>query len=851
MVLQGLKGNARMLSENDRQNLFRNLSRNRVVLVTGAGFSKDARNIQGEKLPDSKSLASKLWEYLYGDEYDDLSNLKTLYAAAQKNRKGISGLKQFLSENLHAETIPSWYKEVTNWYWNRIYTFNIDDLIEQIYHDLPVSLKTIVAPDYFHERDQFLRQIQYIKLHGSITEDKPLTFGPMEYATRAAMRTDIWYHHFVEDYSTLPTIFIGTELDEPLFWQYIELRGAHARGEEKVRRPKCFLVNPMIPKPNIEMLEQFNIVPIFATAQQFFEWLSEQCRPYSREDVLRNVYEGLEPALQASQQGMPTERVREIEYFFSRFKAPVRPVEPKRSSMFLLGIPPTWDDIASDIDARRDISGEINSFLREMHDSSRYDILQITSPAGGGKSTVLRRAALELVDDGFTVYFSDGSSPLDSGKVARYVSSFPNRSFLFFDNAGDDLSVIAELWDRVKGSPNCPVFVLASRTNDAVYKGDELERVGAQVKEIPLTNLSLEEIRRVLETLDRHDRLGKLKEKSQAAREKEFVRKAKKQILVAMREATSGLGFDEILTDEFHKISPGSAKLLYLINALASDDDYGMTMQQMISSIDLPPNEVQLLVERNLSGILVQHENDPSKFYIRHPAIAHYIVQSAPRPELAVATRLLLCSLATVMPEGAEKKNSRAFRLYRRLLSHTEMLARYPNDLNTVRSIYDGIRDSYRDDGHYWLHYGAYEVEQQGGEIGLAENYLDQASGLMPYSRQVETVKAHLLFKKAEQAANPAVAEQYANEALAILRVHMANPQSVSKHALHIFGHQMDAYIKKWIPRSQQAKYFSDIHRELKRSIPPHMENHPIIVNILKTLKRSELETAIKNKPLN
>jgi hypothetical protein len=261
-----------MLSENDKQNLLRNLVRGRVVLVTGAGFSADATNVSGSTLPVGNQLAKSLWNFLYETEYDDKTSLKTLYAAAQTHRKGKAALRDFLFGELSVKEYPQWYRAVCDWFWRRVYTFNADDLLERVFEDKSTPiLDRIVAPATYKERDAFLRSIQYIKLHGSIDDERDLTFGPREYGTRAAARADIWYLHFVEDYSTLPTIFVGTELDEPLMWQYVELRGAQQTRGQKVRRPKCFLVSPTISKPNEEVLEQFNIVAIRATGQLFFK----------------------------------------------------------------------------------------------------------------------------------------------------------------------------------------------------------------------------------------------------------------------------------------------------------------------------------------------------------------------------------------------------------------------------------------------------------------------------------------------------------------------------------------------------------------------------------------------------
>src|SRR5262249_22744608 len=155
--------------------------------------------------------------------YDGKTPLRTLYEAAQTNANGLESLRQFLFESLHATAWPSWYHNVTRWFWHRIYTFNADDLMEQVYATAgSPKLEAIVAPDHYRERDQFLRVLQLIKLHGSITDKRPLTFGISDYGLRGADRVDVWYLHFVQDYSTLPTVFIGSSLDEPLFWQYVQ-----------------------------------------------------------------------------------------------------------------------------------------------------------------------------------------------------------------------------------------------------------------------------------------------------------------------------------------------------------------------------------------------------------------------------------------------------------------------------------------------------------------------------------------------------------------------------------------------------------------------------------------------------
>ena len=835
-----------MLSENDKQNLFRNLARNRVVLVTGAGFSADATNIAGENLPVGNQLAKALWKFLYDGDYDNKTTLKTLYGAAQTHRKGKAALRDFLEDRLRVRDYPTWYSGVAAWYWRRVYTFNADDLLERIYNDVPAPmLRTIVAPAEYQDRDAFLRGIQYVKLHGSITDNRDLTFGPREYGIRAAARADLWYIHFVEDYSTMPTLFIGTELDEQLFWQYVELRGAQTARGAKVRRPKCFLVAPQISKPNEEMLGQYNIVCVRSTAEGFFAWLADEAEALSRENVLRLVDPTLEPALLASEHGLPGREVARIEHFYSFFRVPVRPADPRARATFLLGNPPTWEDIAADLDAHREIDDVVAGALVDAIRTDSADVIMISSAAGGGKSTICKRAAMELIDSGYSVYFSEGDSSPDPEKLTAHLVSLEERAFLFFDNAGHDLSLIAELAASVRDNRAKPVIVVATRSNDLAFKGYEFARAGARVLTINIPDLSEKDISAILERLERHDVLGNLRERTPEERIEVFRTKARKQILVAMREATSGRGFDEIIQHEFASVDPREAQLLYLIAALASDGEYGLTAQQMITAMDLPPNDTQVLIEKSLAGILVQHEFDPSKYFIRHPAIAHFVIDSAPRPLLADAVIALLITISTVLPAGKERRWSRAFRLYKSVLNHHRLNSVFSGRQFLVRKIYEGIKDYYRDDGHYWLQYGSYETEY-GGDISLAENYIQQAAALLSANnRQVETATAHVLLKKALSSPNAASAAPYMEDALKILRPHMAD-QNVSLHALHIFGSQMLKYVWQWSPTVERAEQFRSVYEELRRAIPDHLRSHPELKRVLDELKRAELETTVR-----
>ena len=63
-----------------RQQLANQISRGQVVLVTGAGFSLDARNLAGSNLPNVRSLTEQLWPIAFPNEpFDARSTLGEIY----------------------------------------------------------------------------------------------------------------------------------------------------------------------------------------------------------------------------------------------------------------------------------------------------------------------------------------------------------------------------------------------------------------------------------------------------------------------------------------------------------------------------------------------------------------------------------------------------------------------------------------------------------------------------------------------------------------------------------------------------------------------------------------------------
>ena len=193
--------------------LFRQFAKGNVVLFAGAGFSLGARNARGTDPP----LSSQLCEILASEcgwRYDG-EDLTDVFDQARKHL-GRGGLKGVLS-SLYEDCEPaSWHSIVPNILWYRIYTTNIDDVVENSYRVGGIQkLHSIVCPQSYQDHDIWYQNVQCVHLHGCVTDfDKGFTFTAEEFAIQTASPNP-WYQAAVEDMQSKSFVFVGTRMNEP------------------------------------------------------------------------------------------------------------------------------------------------------------------------------------------------------------------------------------------------------------------------------------------------------------------------------------------------------------------------------------------------------------------------------------------------------------------------------------------------------------------------------------------------------------------------------------------------------------------------------------------------------------
>ena len=209
-------------TENDIELLYGSLNSRKPILFLGAGFSYEAL-CNGHKIPMGEELRNSLYKEFYeldcpkdttADDKEQIKgyNLSELCKAIQQDGREADLERKLLSIFKGATPNPSdpYQNLLCDYYWDKIYTLNIDDLVENIF--ISKQIDFVVQNESVRKPSQNIRQI--IKLHGCVNHPEcGFVFSSNEYAINTALE-DYRLKEFANDYFSNDIIFLGTEFNE-------------------------------------------------------------------------------------------------------------------------------------------------------------------------------------------------------------------------------------------------------------------------------------------------------------------------------------------------------------------------------------------------------------------------------------------------------------------------------------------------------------------------------------------------------------------------------------------------------------------------------------------------------------
>jgi hypothetical protein len=406
-------------------------------LVLGAGASAGCRNSAG-LLPLGGSLMKRFLDDIGLDASPDVT-LAHAYdeTVAQRGQTQVVALLRELYAG--AEPLP-WHRRIAELAWEAIWTFNIDDVIENAYR-VATSPPQYISVRLWDERPQPLGgatgRVPIVHLHGYVgtIEPKPdpkLIFGLAEYLGALRSAPGNWHTRFSSEFLDKPVIIVGARLSDELDFGEVIRSGNTSRD---YGYPSLIVVD----KPtdlNRRQYERWGLTLVECQAERFFEYLVTEVR--------------------AKAGSLPTNRhtTRYTERTFQVLPKHREDDSPSVGHDFFGGHSPEWVDVLDELDAEprfvREILERIGTPAAAPHDL--HHIYLLVGAPFGGKSTALLRVGRELQELGWEPTYLTGLDRLEIDESLAYFRDRPNAVLLVEDIHYDinDLVVLLE-HARAKG----------------------------------------------------------------------------------------------------------------------------------------------------------------------------------------------------------------------------------------------------------------------------------------------------------------------------------------------------------------------------------------------------------------
>ncbi len=742
------------------------MARGEVVLFTGAGFSAGARNAAGEPVPQGSELKRAIWGLIEPGEEPDLgSTLADTYAVALAQGRG--RLSELLKDRLTVapESLSETHETWLSLPWRRSYTLNIDDL--EAAASRRFDLPNRIVPHSglkLHLPDTAGGDLLYTHLNGTLDDVPDVTFADPQYGQRHLQENPL-YEQLAADLLSYSVVFVGTEIRESLFWQYIAMRDSRGTRGVKEMRPASFLVTPELPGDRRRMLATFNIRWVPATVGEFAaEVLAEL------EDASRRGH-AVRRTAASKGRGVDLPLVADL--------ASLPSASP---SEYLMGAAPSWEDIRSGRAVERE-------FEREIDASGFEGCVVIAGTAGAGTSTTLKRLALRLMAEGADVHWVGANHDFDAHELSRALAQRSEDIVLFVDDADTFGRSLRDLVKDLRGAMPHVTLVLGMRAArlDPILGQDMGDGLFREIN-VPLLEDS--DIEGLLATLDRDNKLGALKPLRHKDRVERIRKECSRELLVAMIEATSGEQFELKVAEEFGSLE-SEQRLIYAVVAIATELRFGLTRDEVLIAAGDVSNTGLFALDRLLARRLLLDRGGQG-IQVRHRRLAEVVVDEMRRGGQTLEPYRGLARTMAMRARPGDRR-SREAKLLTALIAHGRIGKTFT--VNEARSIYDSLEELLRESYHYWLQRGAFEV--QNGNIRHAGIFLQQARAGERHDYRVDTEWAYYLLKSAYLDPEATGAPQKVAEAKEILLDQIDQRGARDVHVWHVYGSQILAWTRR------------------------------------------------------
>jgi len=745
--MDGLKGINATRTEQpfDSDEMLRRIASGNAVLFLGAGFSFGSTSVGSDKLSTASVIADQLGSIAGFQAEGDLRY------AAEKFRQlvGAQELVDFLRSAFSVAATTPDHQTVASLEWRRVYTTNYDLAFERAAES---SGRVVSTVDLSQHPSEHLSQAgACVHINGSLRSlsieslDGPFKLTNHSYLAPDAIAASQWSYPFKRDLEEAACIvFVGYSLYD------IEIQRV-LFGAPHFRTKTYFVCRKGEPERNTFLLSEFGAVLPYG-----LDWFANLIR--SEISKYQKGYSGDEPRLFDK-------------YEVARAQVTVRDADV--ATMLMHG---DIKDSVVDSSVYSDqgapllvIRDEISTAEKQL-EAGRSVV--IVGDFGNGKTLATRILKSKLASQGFAVYSADESDSAQFSDL-ELLTKRQGLVFLFIDDFESNLELVQHFCIL---RPNNVRLVLSARTARVERVRKDLAAWGLDFVEVPVDELSNDEVTRLVEIFDGAGLWGDLASLSPSAKANRIIQKNRRQLSLALLEILESpqvkarvadlLG--SLLPDKSHKATVFSIALLQvvgnsphisMVSEVAGNNaiyEPGLRLNESFKSIfDIQGSRVS--TKSNLFALSM----------IRGHFTAPYVVdellrvaekfgndRGLPAVQLQIFKEIRKFSVVERMLPGGSSAQKKA-----NLMKYYEELKRRVPWLKS--------------DPHYWLQYSMAQMNFD--DYKTAQQYLDVAYALAEkrdnyHTAQFDTQQARMWLDMSEQSSDPVEAYKLFSLAHDLLR---------------------------------------------------------------------------------
>lgn len=751
----------------------------RLIIFLGAGASFTSKTQTGNNIPLALELSKIICNEIGLPFYDE--SLSEVYQAAIATL-GTQKVLEILSKYLKNTNPSDEYKELVNLPLTRIYSLNIDDCVEKAFYSQSSksrrSLEIFRNNDPLKETDQFFHRTDLIKLNGDINYPKDgFIFSEQEYA-QGSTKEPLWYSELARDFNRNIFLFIGSKLKEPLLWHQIEKYKARTGLESGV----SYVLTPdSLSEIQKLSLASYKVKHIQGTMSDFVNWVKENY-PYGY--TPKQIITSQRPELQGV-----IDHSSEISLFDK-----VMPVSISSLSLldgkeedgireFYKGFKPSWADIVLGIPASLNkVQNFRNVILADYKYNDLGGLYLIKGSAGSGKSTALKQIALDLSKDtDYPVYYLDENKHDFIELVKLLDDKNPDQPyFLCLERLGYFYRYLLEIFRTSTKA----IFIAAE--NSRILQKKLPEHFYQYItRQTDISEIEYDDVPRILEKIDKYGYWLRLSKMTPQERINEIYSKSRKQLLIGLLEATSGLGFYEIIRNDYILITDDSERYLVVLAGIATLQNTvanEITLSRALEFLKLNTDVEKLC--NNLVDIV--HLNRKNEINTRHRLYIENLFNQYISLDIIESAIIAYISAFTVYPFPIITHLSLSESMvYKYLVNAKSLLKLLKNDRVRILNVYRKFEKKLELEGLFLMQYGL--ALRMFDEHPKAYQMLQQASIAYPNSAHIEHSLAVQLFILCFNS-NEEIATHYLEKAVVILNTLKQLPND------KFFGEQIDMY---------------------------------------------------------